>query len=545
MNLIFILGDQLNSAISSLRGANPATDTVLMCEVHEETAYVKHHKKKIALILSAMRHFAAQLRARRFHVTYVTLDDEQNTGSFSSELQRCFEHYSPNRVIVTEPSEYRVLTSLQALQSRLNLEIREDDRFLASQKEFENWAKNRKQLRMEFFYREMRKKYKVLMSGKEPEGGQWNFDVSNRKPPNHSVDIPSPFEAKPDSMTNEVLTLVNTRFNHHFGELYPFTFAVTRTQALDALDQFMQQRLVQFGDYQDAMVVGKPFMFHSHISMYLNCGLLLPLECIRAAEQAFRAQKAPLNAVEGFIRQILGWREFVRGLYWYMMPDYAQLNFFSHTRPLPVFFWQANTELNCLKHSIEETQRNAYAHHIQRLMVIGNFSLLTELDPKQVNEWFLIVYADAFEWVELPNVTGMALFADSGILASKPYISSGAYINKMSNYCQNCRFKVKEKTGPNACPFNYLYWYFLDKHKDKLASNPRLGLAYQNLDKLPEEKLEQIRQSSHTFLDTLTQPEPVSPDEQPCISVSPDHTAQASFNFNSDSDFDNDESKPT
>ena len=341
------------------------------------------------------------------------------------------------------------------------------------------------------------------MDGNNPEGGKWNYDSENRKPPEGSLFLPKTYNTPVDNITQEVIKLVEEKFNNHFGNIEPFFFAVTRSQALEALDKFINERLCDFGDFQDAMLEGEPWMYHSHLSFYINCGLLLPKECIQAAEEAYKNKKAPLNAVEGFIRQILGWREYVRGLYWLKMPEYKSLNFFDAQKRLPDFFWTANTDMNCLKQCIQETKENAYAHHIQRLMVIGNFSLLTGLNPMEVNEWYLLVYADAYEWVELPNVTGMILFADGGYLASKPYAASGTYINKMSNYCANCKYSVNQKNGEKACPFNYLYWDFLARNREKLKNNHRIGMMYKTYDRMPEKKKVQITKDSQKFINSL------------------------------------------
>jgi deoxyribodipyrimidine photolyase-related protein len=296
---------------------------------------------------------------------------------------------------------------------------------------------------------------------------------------------------------------VAEKFSTHFGDIQPFDFAVSRKQALYVLTKFIEERLCDFGTYQDAMLEGEAWMFHSHISFYLNCGLLLPLECIQKAEQAYYEKQAPLNAVEGFIRQILGWREYVRGIYWLKMPEYEKQNFFNCNRTLPDFYWTANTTMNCLKQCITETKKNAYAHHIQRLMILGNFALLTGVSPDEINKWFMIVYADAYHWVELPNVTGMAIFADGGLLASKPYAAGGAYINKMSNYCKNCTYNVKEKNGTTACPFNYLYWNFLITNKNKLKNNQRLNMTYRTLEEMTENKKKSITSDSNKFLANL------------------------------------------
>ncbi len=504
--LRIILGDQLSQTISCLAGCDPSRDVILMCEVWDEATYVAHHKKKIAFLFSAMRHFAHDLQQASYKVDYIKLDDAENSGSFHGEVKRALTRHSADRIILTHPGEYRVLQDLQGWQEAFNLpvEIREDDRFLCGLDEFRDWAKGRKQLRMEYFYREMRKKHGILMEDGKPAGGQWNYDADNRKPPKDGLDIPAPNQSRPDDITSTVLELVEKRFESHFGDLHPFHFAVTRQQALHALDQFITQRLSQFGDYQDAMIQDQPWMFHSHLAFYLNCGLLLPLECICAAENAWHRGDAPLNAVEGFIRQILGWREYVRGVYWLKMPDYADENFFEATAPLPEFYWSANTKMNCLRQCVLETRKNAYAHHIQRLMVLGNFALLAGLSPAAVNEWFLIVYADAFEWVEMPNVTGMVLFADGGILASKPYAAGGGYISKMSNYCENCSYQVSKKNGPKACPFNYLYWDFLARNREKLADNHRMGMMYKTYDRMGEDKKQAITDDANRFLKSLS-----------------------------------------
>ena len=506
-SLRLVFGDQLNFQISSLSGINTKNDVILMCEVRNEMTYVKHHKKKIVFLFSAMRHFAQELIGIGYTLHYVKFDDPKNEGTFFSEVSRLIRKLDTiKKVIVTEPSEYRVLKEVKSWSKRLSIpvEIKQDNRFLCTHKEFAEWGKGRKQKRMEFFYREMRKKYNVLMRDMEPEGGKWNYDHENRKPPKENLTIPPTYISTPDQITEEVKSLVKTVASNHFGNIEPFTYAVTRKQALVALETFIQERLIGFGDYQDAMLQNEPWMFHSHLGLYLNCGLLLPLECVIAAEKAYELGHVPLNASEGFIRQILGWREYIRGIYWSEMPTYEDLNFLEAKNSLPNFFWTGKTKMNCLKQSITETQENAYAHHIQRLMVLGNFLLLIGVEPKQANEWYLIVYADAYQWVELPNVSGMVLFADGGIVASKPYAASGAYIDKMSNYCDRCDYKVKQKNGPDACPFNYLYWNFLNQNREKLKKNPRVTMMYRVYDRLTEEKKEQIRRDSQIFLEATT-----------------------------------------
>lgn len=501
----FIMGDQLSLGISCLQGCDKALDTVFMCEVFSEACYVKHHKKKLVFIFSAMRHFALELRQLGYKVHYSKLDDPQNSGSFTTELRRVCAQLGLTRVVVTHPGEYRVLQELQQLQQDegLQLEIREDSRFLISADEFSRFAAGKGALRMEFFYRHMRQKYNILMQDGEPIGGEWNLDALNRKAAPRKLHIPPPYTCEIDDITREVLLLVAERFGDHFGDLQPFYLAVSRQQALEAFELFLQQRLALFGDYQDAMLSDQPWMYHAHIGFYLNCGLLEPLECILAVQQAYLQGKAPLNSCEGFIRQVLGWREYVRAIYWLKMPEYAELNFFAAQADLPQFYWTGQTDMNCLRQCVQQTAQLAYAHHIQRLMVLGNFALLAGVEPRQMCEWFLLVYADAFEWVELPNVVGMILFADGGYLASKPYAAGGGYINKMSDYCKNCRYNVQLKHGKHACPFNYLYWDFLQRNRHLLANNPRLALMYKAYDNMDEDKKQAMRSSSAIFLQAL------------------------------------------
>jgi deoxyribodipyrimidine photolyase-related protein len=498
-----ILADQLSEKISSLSDMNKEEDIVMLCEVIEEASYVKHHKKKLVFLFSAMRHFALSLEKSGFNVLYTKIDE--NVNSYEEVIRRTLSTHKITKIIIAFPGEYRILEKINSWHKlfQVEVELREDNRFLSSIDEFKIWAGDRKQLRMEYFYRFMRKKHNILIDGDNPEGDSWNYDSENRKIPGADVYIPKPYQVETDQITKEVIKVVGDKFASHFGDMSPFNFAVTRIDALSVLDHFIKNRLDKFGDFQDAMIENEPWMFHSHLSFYLNCGLLEPLECVLAAQSAYYQKKASLNNVEGFIRQILGWREYIRGIYWLKMPRYAHENFLSAAKNLPQFYWTANTKMNCLKQCIKETKENAYAHHIQRLMVLGNFALLAGIDPRQVNEWFLIVYADAYEWVELPNVSGMVLFADGGLLASKPYVAGGSYINKMSNYCKNCKYNVVEKNGVNACPFNYLYWHFLISNRDKLSSNPRISMMYKVIDKMDEIKKENIIKDSKKFLESI------------------------------------------
>ena len=504
-NLIVILGDQLNLNISSLDGFDKKNDCILLAEVWQEATYVPHHKKKIAFIFSAMRHFAKELNDNGFKTYYTKFTNKKNSFSFTSEINKIIKTRVVNKIIITHPGEYRVLQETQLWENEFNLtvEIRADNRFLVGIEEFKNWAGEKKQLRMESFYRHMRKKHNVLMKNGKPVGEKWNFDKENRNPVKVNTKMPNPYKNQQDGITKEVIILVEKNFSNNFGDIEPFDFAVTRKQALVALDLFIKERLNEFGTFQDAMLENEPWMYHSHISFYLNCGLLLPLECIKAAEKAFYSQRLALNSVEGFIRQVLGWREYVRGIYWLKMPEYINFNFFQATRNLPDFYWNAKTSMNCISQCVKETKKNAYAHHIQRLMVLGNFALIAGVQPKAVHEWFLSVYADAYEWVELPNVLGMVLFADGGFLASKPYASGGAYINKMSNYCKNCYYKVNLKQGDKSCPFNYLYWNFLDSNKGLLKNNHRLAMIYKVYDNMDVSKKLKIKEDSLKFLEKI------------------------------------------
>ena len=504
-NLVFVLGDQLSLSLSSLGAADRETDRILMAEVSEEASYVGHHKKKIAFLFSAMRHFAKALEQDGWKVDYVPYEDPDNTGSFTGEVERAVARQRPRQILVTEPGEWRVRQAMDSWPDRFGLPctILTDDRFLCSREDFAAWASGRKQFRMEFFYREMRRKTGLLMNGDQPEGGRWNFDAENRKPAEQDLYMPRPKQFKPDPITEEVLNLVEDRFSGNFGDLRPFRFAVTRGQAEAALGHFIDTALSGFGDYQDAMLRGEKYLYHSLLSPYINAGLLDPLAVCRRIENAYRAGTVPLNSAEGFIRQIIGWREYVRGIYWLKMPDYRSQNFFGNTRPLPEFYWTGETDMVCMREAIGQTRQEAYAHHIQRLMVTGNFALIAGIDPHDVHEWYLAVYADAFEWVELPNTLGMSQFADGGLLASKPYASSGNYINRMSDYCAGCCYDVKKKTGDGACPFNPLYWDFLARNADVLRGNPRLAQIYRTWDRMSPEKQADYRMSAAVILETI------------------------------------------
>ncbi|WP_299044263.1 cryptochrome/photolyase family protein [uncultured Tateyamaria sp.] len=500
--LILVLGDQLSEGVAALKAADKDRDIVVMAEVAEEGSYVPHHPKKIAFILAAMRKFAARLRDAGWQVAYSELDDTDNSQSIAGELLRRADQHGVSEVIATRPGEYRLIAALE--DCPLTVTLLEDDRFIASHAAFEAWAEGRKALRMEYFYREMRRKTGLLMEGDQPAGDKWNYDHDNRKPAPDDVDFGGPMQFTPDAVVEDVLAMVERRFGDHFGDLRPFWFATDQGQARRALTHFVSHALPKFGDFQDAMLAENRFLYHAVVGLYINVGLLDPLEVCRAVEQAWKDGDAPINAAEGFIRQIIGWREYVRGIYFHEGPEYPRRNVLNHQRKLPAFYWGAETRMRCVSKAVAQTGAEAYAHHIQRLMVTGNFALLAGLDPAEVSEWYLAVYADAFEWVEAPNVVGMSLFADGGVIASKPYVSSGAYINRMSDYCKGCHYKVSVKTGEGACPFNLLYWHFLDRHRDRFSNNARMGNMYRTWDRMDEDRRATVLAEAEAFLDRMS-----------------------------------------
>ncbi len=497
--LVLVLGDQLSTALSSLRDADPASTRILMAEVAAEVEYAPHHAKKLVFVFSAMRHHAAALAKAGFAVEYVELDDPDNSGSLTGELERALKRHGDMPVRMTCPGEWRLKTALESWSDANGIDFGwvDDDRFLCKVEDFATWAKGRKTLRMEHFYREMRRRHDLLLEDGEPAGGRWNYDADNREPlppPTARPTLPQPMHFKPDATTREVLRMVRSRCPDAFGDLEPFWFAVTPGNARRAFAHFLKTALPLFGDHQDAMASGEDFLYHAVISIYLNAGLLDPLECCRAAEDAWRNDAAPLNAVEGFVRQILGWREFIRGIYWHYMPDYAEQNALEGDLPLPGFYWSGETGMKCMAETIAGIRRNAYAHHIQRLMVTGNFALIAGLEPKAVCDWYLGVYADAYEWVELPNTLGMALHGDGGVFASKPYAASGRYIQRMSDYCEGCRYDPSDAVGEHACPFNYLYWDFIARQRQRFEKHPRMAMIYRNLARQDPQRVQRMRE---------------------------------------------------
>lgn len=506
VRLVLVLGDQLTPDVAALKAADKARDVVVMAEVMGEGTSVPHHPQKIALILAAMRKFAAALAAEGWRVAYSRLDDPENSQTISGELLRRATEVGASEVIATKPGEWRVLRDLEELP--VPVRVLEDDRFVCSEAEFAGWAEGRKQLRMEWFYREMRRKTGLLMEGDQPAGGQWNFDHDNRKPAKTDLLRPRPRDFAPDAVVEEVLALVEARFSH-FGRVRPFRWATDRAGALAALAEFVEERLARFGEEQDAMLEGEAFLSHALVSPYMNIGLLSPMEVCRAVEAAWQAGRVPIQAAEGFIRQVIGWREYVRGIWALKGPAYLEGNALGHARKLPWFYWGGETEMACMTAAVGQTRDLAYAHHIQRLMVTGNFALLAGVDPAEVHEWYLSVYVDAFEWVEAPNTIGMSQFADGGLLGSKPYVSSGAYIDRMSDYCGGCRYRVKEKVGERACPFNLLYWHFLDRHRERFKGNPRMGQMYRVWDGMDEGHRQAVLAGAEAVLGRLDRGEVV------------------------------------
>ncbi|MDF1629367.1 MAG: cryptochrome/photolyase family protein [Alcanivoracaceae bacterium] len=492
--LILVLGDQLSAGLSSLATADRLRDTVVMAEVREEASYVPHHPKKIIFLFSAMRHFAAQLRQQGWQVDYYPY--QMGLASLCDALQQSAAKYQAEEVVITRCGEWRLDQQMhQQWPAKLGIPITllEDHRFLCSHADFQHWAAGRKQLRMEYFYREMRQRSGLLMTATgDPEGGRWNFDSENRSRYDGTPACPAPLHFSPDPITTEVTELVKHEFSHHFGDAEPFVFAVTREQALIALHYFIDNALPWFGDYQDAMSLHHDHLFHSLLSVYLNAGLLLPLETCQAVEQAWRDGKAPLNAVEGFIRQILGWREYVRGIYWLKMPDYSKQNALASQQPLPALYWGAPTKMRCIGEAVRATREHAHAHHIQRLMVTGNLALLLGVDVEEIHSWYLAVYADAYEWVELPNTLGMVMHADGGMLGSKPYAASGKYIQRMSDYCGQCHYNVATSENSDSCPLNALYWHFISRHQERFSGHPRMAMIYRNWQRMDEDKRRRI-----------------------------------------------------
>ncbi len=502
--LRLLLGDQLHIKHSWFKTID---DNVLYClfEMRQETNYVVHHIQKIAGFFAAMRQFSKDLKAKGHQVTYFKIDDKKNTQNLTQNLTILIKENQIQHFEYMFPDEYRLDNQLQDFCKSISITTRvvPSEHFYTNRYDLSNFFKGKKQYIMENFYREMRKKHDILMIADQPEGGQWNYDKSNRKKWKEDTSIPPFIDFK-----NDVSTIVKTIKNSKIKtigaiESYNFLYPITRIQAIEQLKYFCEALLKHFGDFQDAMHTNEHFLFHSRLSFALNLKLITSRDVVTTVLNYYRKEsdKIDISQVEGFIRQVIGWREYMRGMYWALMPDYKTKNHLNNQNPLPNFFWTGDTKMNCLKHAINNSLQNAYAHHIQRLMITGNYALLTQTHPDEVDLWYLGIYLDAVEWVQLPNTRGMSQFADGGKVATKPYISSGSYIHKMSNYCDQCFYNKNLKTESNACPFNSLYWNFLDEKRDLLKDNFRMKVMYSVLDKIDNNELQKIKERAQYIIE--------------------------------------------
>ena len=473
-------------------------DSLLFFEPMSSFYELPHHKQKLIYLITSLRKYIPTISHGRVIHEKVT----ENHQGLTKTLKRIFSEQQFKKLYVTKPSDYQTLKELMFFcqSNSIILNVLEDTKFVSNEEDFDLWSKGKKSLIQEYFYRWIRKKHSVLMDEGKPEGGKWNLDKENRKGASALKEIiPDRKLIKTDELTIGVMVEVDKIFNKSFGDFENFNWATTHKEAWNQMLEFFDTYFKNYGSFQDAMKSNEPFMFHSLLSAYLNSGLLDPMDCIEEAECRYRNNKAPLNSVEGFIRQIIGWREFIRGIYWSNMPHYKELNFFNNTNKLPSFFWDGNTKMHCIADVVDTTKKNAYAHHIQRLMVTGNFAMLSGISPNDICDWYLSVYIDAYEWVELPNTLGMATFSDGGVVGSKPYAASGKYINRMSNYCSSCEYNPKNTIEDDSCPFNYLYWNFLMKNQGLLSKNPRMGLIYNTLSKFQEPFKEKVKRKSDIF----------------------------------------------
>ena len=503
--LRLILGDQLNPLHSWFAEVRADVVYVLM-EVRSETDYVRHHAQKVLGIFAAMRDLAAQLKSQGHRVRYVAIDDASNRHSITANLDALVAHYGAINVEYQAPDEWRLDHALREWATQCSAAVQrvDSEHFFTTRDEAAKQFAGKKQWLMESFYRQQRKKHRVLMTPDgQPEGGQWNFDADNRKPwPGTPA---APADTRPTHDHRALWQSIQAAGVQTMGEpqAEAFRWPLNRREALQQLDHFITHALPHFGDYQDALTQHSWHLFHSLLSFALNTKMLNPQEVVQHAEQAWREGRAPLHAAEGFIRQILGWREYVRGVYWARMPGYTEVNHLAHQRPLPEWFWTGHTRMACMAQAIGQSLEHAYAHHIQRLMVIGNFALLAGLNPQALHEWYLGIYIDAFEWVEAPNTLGMSQWADGGQLATKPYVSSAAYLQRMGDHCASCPYQPKLRVGPNACPFNALYWHFFKQHQSTLQGNHRLGMVYHQLGKMSADDVAQLQSQATSYLDAL------------------------------------------
>jgi len=507
--LAFVAPWECSRAVANIPREPREDVVVVLLESVAKGSALPWHRQKLVLLLSAMRHFAASLEQAGYRVRF------ERAPSYAEGLSAIARELRTHRVVATEPREWDHMEELERARTLLaehgaELVLRPDRGFLATREQFATWAAGRKELRMEWFYRDMRRHHDVLMQpdGK-PEGGTWNYDAENRKPWPKGRAVPAPFRVEPDAITREQMARVAS-WTGRWGSVDSFGLPVTRRDAKVWLERFVTERLPEFGPYEDALVAGEHELLHSSLSSIINVGLLHPLEVVRRAEQAYRDGLVPIASAEGFVRQILGWREYMRGVYWHLMPGLRTTNALEATHDLPRWFWapdgeayegtrSAPCDLPCLADSIRQVRDHGRTHHINRLMVQGNFATLFGVAPAALSRWFWAAFTDAYEWVELPNVAGMATWGDGGVIASKPYVSTGQYIQRMGNHCGSCRYDPKQRTGERACPFTLLYWDFLDRHRARFAQHPRMGMMVRNLERIPEGELVQIRREAAAF----------------------------------------------
>jgi deoxyribodipyrimidine photolyase-related protein len=499
--LRLILGDQLNSNHSWFKTVDNTFIYVLM-EVRTETDYATHHIQKVVGFFTAMRAFAEELIAKKHSVIYIKLNEKDNQQSFEKNLQKIFSEKNITHFEYQLPDEFRLDQLLSIFSNHLAIthSVVDSQHFFATRNELGDFFSGKKMFLMESFYRDMRKKHHVLMEGSQPISGKWNHDGDNRKklPKNHKPILPLVF----NNVVSEIVNEIKAANIKTIGTIDPknFVWPINRQQSLELLDFFVTECLHLFGSYQDAMTPNEWSLYHSRLSFSMNLKMISPLEVVTKAIEEWqkRPDEIEFNQLEGFVRQIIGWREYMRGIYWLKMPDYAKMNFFNNQEKLPQWFWTGKTKMNCLKDAIQQSLQFAYAHHIQRLMITGNFALLAGIHPDEVDAWYLGIYIDAIEWVEITNTRGMSQFADGGIVGTKPYVSSAAYIDKMSHYCGSCYYDKSVKSGSKACPFNSLYWNFYDKNEDKLGKNPRIGMMYNLWRKMkPEDKTALLKQAEY------------------------------------------------
>ncbi|MGB5238978.1 MAG: cryptochrome/photolyase family protein [Flavobacteriaceae bacterium] len=506
--LRLILGDQLNSKHSWFQKADDRYIYV-MFEMRQETDYVQHHIQKVIGFFAAMRNFGTELKDSGHQLIYYTINDKRNRQDLGENIRNLVAEHKIEKFEYLLPDEYRLDQQLKEIETSLDIPVAsfDNEHFYTARDELSTFFSGKKQYLMESFYRYMRKKHNVLMEGDQPEGGKWNYDKSNRKKWNGKPEIPQPiiFDNDVASVVNDIKNSGIKTIGRFEGDR--FDYPINRKQALDQLNYFCKELLPHFGDYQDALHTEEEFLFHSRLSFAMNTKILDPVTVVNKVIKYYYNSKESvgLSQVEGFIRQIIGWREYMRGIYWKEMPGYAQKNALDNHQPLPDFYWTGNTKMNCLSKAINNSLDHAYAHHIQRLMITGNFALLTQVHPDLVDRWYLGIYIDAIEWVEITNTRGMSQYADGGIIATKPYISSSSYINKMGTYCKECSYNRNLRTGDNACPFNSLYWNFLDEKREKLHNNPRMGMMYNLLNKIPGEEMDSIRRRATTIIENPDQ----------------------------------------